>query len=113
MAQTLAKVRPFLAAEAKRNADGNGIRPIERVPFKIVRPVQQLQYARFCPFCRKARGKIRKLGATSFQGTCPTCGATGPKRETSTFRYGIPSLLRIARFSSFQWFGFPKSLGVQ
>src|SRR5258708_8261191 len=32
------------------------------------------------PFCRKTRGKIRKLGSTSFQGICPKCGASGPKR---------------------------------
>jgi len=50
----------------------------------------------------------------------PTCGATGPKRGSqqlacrgATLRYGILSSLRIPRFSSFQWFGFPKSLGVQ
>src|SRR5882724_1500182 len=93
MAQTLAKVRPFLAAEAKRNADGNGIRPIERVPFKIVRPVQQLRYARFCPFCRKARGKIRKLGADLFQGVCPKCGATGPKRGSHQKALREPKVL--------------------
>jgi hypothetical protein len=32
---------------------------IERVPFKIVKPVQQVRYARLCPFCRKVRGKMR------------------------------------------------------
>jgi hypothetical protein len=36
--------------------------------------------ARLCPFCRKARGKLPKLGATLFQGVCPKCGASGPKR---------------------------------
>jgi hypothetical protein len=41
-----------------------------------------VRYARICPFCRKDRGKIRKLGAASFQGACPKCGATGPKRES-------------------------------
>ena len=30
----------------------------------------------------KARGEIRKLGAPSFQGVCPKCGASGPKRES-------------------------------
>jgi len=28
------------------------------------------------PFCRKARGKIRKLRASLFQGACPKCGAS-------------------------------------
>jgi len=60
---------------------GDGIRPVELVPYKITRPLQQVRYARICPFCRKARGKIRKLAADLFQGACPKCGATGPKRE--------------------------------
>jgi transcriptional regulator with XRE-family HTH domain len=80
-AKSLAKLRRFLDAEAKRPLQGDGIRPIETVPYKIVRPLQRVRYARLCPFCRKERGKIRKLGAASFQGVCPKCGATGPKRE--------------------------------
>ena len=79
--QSFAKLRRFLDAEAKRPLQGDGIRPIETVPYKIVRPLQRVRYARLCPFCRKERGKIRKLGAASFQGVCPKCGATGPKRE--------------------------------
>jgi len=81
-APSLAKLRRFLDAEAKRSAQGDGSRPIEPVPYKIIRPIQQVRYARICPFCRKARGKIRKLGAASFQGACPKCGASGPKRES-------------------------------
>jgi transcriptional regulator with XRE-family HTH domain len=81
-ATSLAKLRRFLDSEAKRPVQGDGIRPIEPAPFKITRPIHQVRYARICPFCRKARGKIRKLGATSFQGACPKCGATGPKRES-------------------------------
>jgi hypothetical protein len=86
-AKSLAKLRRFLLRrfldeEAKRPAQGDGIRPIEPGPFKIVKPAKQVRYARLCPFCRKARGKIRKLGAGSFQGVCPKCGATGPKRES-------------------------------
>jgi transcriptional regulator with XRE-family HTH domain len=81
-AQSLAKLRRFLDNEAKRPAHGDGIRPIETVPYKIIRPIQQVRYARLCPFCRKERGKIRKLNATSFQGVCPKRGATGPKRES-------------------------------
>jgi transcriptional regulator with XRE-family HTH domain len=80
-AKSLAKLRRFLDEEAKRPAQGDGIRPVETVPYKITRPLQQVRYARLCPFCRKARGKIRKVGAGSFQGACPKCGATGPKRE--------------------------------
>jgi transcriptional regulator with XRE-family HTH domain len=81
-APTLAKLRRFLDNEAKRPARGDGIRPVETVSYKITRPLKQVRYARICPFCRKARGKIRKLGAASFQGACPKCGATGPKRES-------------------------------
>ena len=80
-AKSLAKLRRFLDEEAKRPAQGDGIRPIEPVPFKIVKPAKQVRYARLCPFCRKARGKIRKLGVTTFQGACPKCGATGPTRQ--------------------------------
>jgi hypothetical protein len=80
-ALSLAKLRRFLDSEAKRPAQGDGIRPIEPVPFKIVRPIQQVRYARICPFCRKTRGKIRKLGAGSFQGACTKCGASGPTRQ--------------------------------
>jgi hypothetical protein len=79
--KSLAKLRRFLDEEAKRPAQGDGIRPIEPVPYKIIRPIQQVRYARICPFCRKARGKIRELGATSFQDVCPKCGATRPRRE--------------------------------
>jgi hypothetical protein len=34
------------------------------------------------PFCRGVRGEIRKLREKPFQGLCPKCGATGPKRES-------------------------------
>jgi transcriptional regulator with XRE-family HTH domain len=87
-APSLAKLRRFLDEEAKRPAQGDGIRPIETVPYKITRPLQQVRYARLCPFCRKERGKIRKLGAALFQGVCPKCGATGPKREDTRKRSG-------------------------
>jgi transcriptional regulator with XRE-family HTH domain len=80
-AKSLAKLQAFLDAEARRPAQGDGIRSIERVPLKIVLPPRQLHYARLCPFCRKARGKIRKLRAASFHGVCPKCGATGSRRQ--------------------------------
>lgn len=36
---------------------------------------------RRCPFCKKAKGETRKVRG-GFQGVCPNCGATGPKRES-------------------------------
>jgi hypothetical protein len=41
LGETIVRQRAFLDAEAKRNVIGNGIRPIERVPFKIVKPAKQ------------------------------------------------------------------------
>ena len=35
---------------------------------------------RRCPFCMQAKGEIRKVRG-GFQGVCPNCQATGPKRE--------------------------------
>jgi hypothetical protein len=72
----------FLDAEAKRQAQGNGIRPTEPVPIKIVMPRRQLLYSRLCPFCRKARGEIQSTSRKQFQGICPKCGACGPTRES-------------------------------
>jgi hypothetical protein len=81
-AQSFGKLRRFLDKEAKRPAQGDGIRPVEPAPYKITKPIQQVRHARICPFFRKTRGRIRKLGSTSFQGVCTKCGATGPKRES-------------------------------
>src|SRR5258708_23257311 len=81
-AEPVSRLRAFFDAEAKRPLQGDGIRSVESVPYKITKPLQQVRYARICPFCRKARGKIRKLGSASFQGSCPKCGASGPKRES-------------------------------
>jgi hypothetical protein len=81
MTKSLAKLRAFSDAEDKQNVTGNGSRPIERVPIKIVMPRRELLYARLCPFCRKARGKIQLISSKQFQGVCPKCGANGPKRE--------------------------------
>jgi hypothetical protein len=36
---------------------------------------------RRCPFCKQAKGEIRKARG-GYQGVCPNCGATGPKRES-------------------------------
>jgi hypothetical protein len=34
---------------------------------------------RRCPFCKQAKGEIRRAKRV-YQGVCPNCGATGPKR---------------------------------
>jgi hypothetical protein len=78
----MVKLRAFLDAEAKRNAGGNGIKRTEPVPMKILKPTRYSLYVRLCPFCRKARGKIQSVSRKQFEGTCPKCGATGPKRES-------------------------------
>jgi hypothetical protein len=36
---------------------------------------------RWCLFCKGAKGAIRKARG-GFQGICPDCGATGPRRES-------------------------------
>jgi DNA-binding transcriptional regulator YiaG/rubredoxin len=36
---------------------------------------------RRCPFCKEVKGEVRKVRG-GFQGVCPECGATGPKRES-------------------------------
>ena len=84
MGKSLTKLWAFLDDEAKRSIS-SGIRPIERVPIKIVLPPRQLHNARLCPFCRKTRGKIRPAGRKEFQGVCPKCGATGPKQAMLDF----------------------------
>jgi len=58
MAKTMVKLRAFLDAEAKRDAGGNGIKPIERVPIKIVMPGESCSMHGFVRFadCRKKRG---------------------------------------------------------
>ena len=81
-AKSLEQLRAFLDAEAKRPLHGDGVRPIERVPSKIVKRAKQVRYARLCPFCRKARGKIRSASKNQFHGVCPKCGASGPKRKS-------------------------------
>ena len=57
---------------------GSGVAPVgyEYRPYPVT-PKQP----RPCPFCRKARGEIRKARG-GFHGVCPNCGATGPKRKS-------------------------------
>jgi transcriptional regulator with XRE-family HTH domain len=81
-AKSSVRLRAFLDAEIKRPVHGDGIRPIERVPYKIIKPIQQVRYSRLCPFCRQARGKIPRLRAIWFQGAYPKRGATGLTRES-------------------------------
>jgi hypothetical protein len=52
MAKTMVKFRAFLDAEAEQNTGGNGIKPTEPVPMKILKPTRYWLYARLCSFCR-------------------------------------------------------------
>jgi hypothetical protein len=79
--KSLPRLRAFLDAEAKRQPQSDGNRPIEHVPYKIIKPIRQVRYARLCPFCREARGKIRSISRNQFQGAYSKVGANGPKRE--------------------------------
>jgi hypothetical protein len=36
---------------------------------------------RRCPFCKEAKGEIRKVRG-GFQGVCPNCGASGPRQRS-------------------------------
>jgi rubredoxin len=36
---------------------------------------------RRCPFCKTSKGEVRRVRG-GYQGVCPKCGATGPKRES-------------------------------
>jgi len=69
----LADFLDSLAAESSSGIAPNGYeyKPYPTAP-KRPRP---------CPFCRKARGTIQKARG-GFQGVCPNCGATGPRRES-------------------------------
>ena len=61
-------------------AERSGIMPTgyEYREYKNWRGIPKL---RRCPFCKQAKGEIRR-GARTFQGVCPNCGAAGPKRES-------------------------------
>ena len=61
-------------------AERGGIMPIgyEYREYKNWRGIPK---PRRCPFCKQAKGEIRKVRA-GVQGVCPNCGATGPKRRT-------------------------------
>jgi hypothetical protein len=61
-ARTIARLRAFLDAKEKRNAGGDGIKPIEPVQIKILKPKRYSLCLRLCPFCRKSHGKIQTAG---------------------------------------------------
>jgi hypothetical protein len=61
-ARTIARLRVFLEAERA----GDGIKPIELVQIKILKPTRYSLYSRLCPFCRKSHGKIQTAGRNKF-----------------------------------------------
>jgi hypothetical protein len=73
---TAARIIAFLDSLPAERA---GIMPIgyEYREYKNWRGIPK---PRRCPFCKKAKGEIRKVRG-AFQGVCPSCRATGPKRE--------------------------------
>jgi len=71
-------------AKEKRNAGGDGVKPIEPVQIKIRKPTRYSLYLRLFPFCRKSRRKIQTAGRKKFQGVCPKSGASGPTRGART-----------------------------
>jgi tRNA(Ile2) C34 agmatinyltransferase TiaS len=79
-ARTIARLRVFLEAERA----GAGIKPIELVQIKILKPTRYSLYSRLCPFCRKSHGKIQTAGRNKFQGVCPKCGASGSTRGANS-----------------------------
>jgi transcriptional regulator with XRE-family HTH domain len=106
-AESVARLRAFFDAEAKRLAQGDGIRPIERVPFKIVKPAQRVRHPRLCPFCRKAQGQDSQARRHFVSGGLPEVwskrpgpgeppgSAQGVEREGVTLQKRIP-LTRLA-----------------
>ena len=70
--KSLAKLRRFLDSEAKRSAQGDGIRPVESVPYKIIRPIQQVRYARLCPFLPEGPGQDPQTRCCFVSGRLPT-----------------------------------------
>ena len=74
---TAARIIAFLDSLPAERA---GIMPIgyEYREYKNWRGIPK---PRRCPFCKQAKGEIRKVRG-AFQGVCPSCGATGPKRDS-------------------------------
>ena len=66
--------RFFSATEWIRHRSG-------RLQYREYKNWRGIPKPRRCPFCKKAKGEIRRKG-TGFLGVCPNCGARGPKRES-------------------------------
>jgi hypothetical protein len=60
--------------------DGSGIAP-SGYEYREYKNWRGIPKPRRCPFCKQAKGEIRKKRGGCF-GVCPNCGATGPKRES-------------------------------
>jgi hypothetical protein len=71
------RIRSFLDSVPVESSSGISPTGYEYREYKNSRGIPK---PRRCPFCKHAKGEIRKSRG-SFQGVCPTCGATGPKRE--------------------------------
>jgi len=74
---TAARINAFLRSLPAERA---GIMPAgyEYREYKNWRGISK---PRSCPFCKEVKGEIRKVRG-GYQGVCPNCGATGPKRES-------------------------------
>jgi hypothetical protein len=75
-AKSLAKLRRFLDEEAKRPAQGDGIRPIEPVPFKIVKPANKCDTLGFVRSAGK-RG-ARSVSSALLHSRAPARSAARP-----------------------------------
>jgi len=84
------KLRRFLDAEAKKPLQGDGIRPVEPVPYKITKnPFSKSDTLRLCPFCRKSARPDSQAGlplrsrghAPSVERTWAEAGEPSKKRS--------------------------------
>jgi hypothetical protein len=62
-------------------ADRSGVAPTD-YQYREYKNWRGIPKPRRCPFCKRAKGEIRKVKGT-YQGVCPNCGATGPKRQSN------------------------------
>jgi hypothetical protein len=87
--QSLAKLRRFLDNEAKRPAQGDGIRPIETVPYKIIRPIQQVRYAPgFARSARKRGARFVNYALLHFRVSALSVERPGRHEEATRKRSG-------------------------
>jgi rubredoxin len=71
-----AKITAFL--DSLPAESGSGIAPTG-YQYREYKNWRGIPKPRRCPFCKQAKGEIRKVRG-GFQGVCPGCGATGPRR---------------------------------